>query len=78
MGKCKNYTLDCKQEEMGCKGCAYYKETAKTDVTYCTNEKCETKEECDRHMEHYKFDRENFDRYCFMNKCEEYQGGNDE
>lgn len=24
---CKFYSLDCKCEEMGCEGCAYYKKT---------------------------------------------------
>lgn len=71
---CNKVDNDCRDEKMGCEGCAYHKEIAKTDVTYCTNGKCETKEECDRYMGHYKFVRENFDRYCFINKCEEYQG----
>lgn len=30
---CENYTLDCKQEEMGCKGCAYYKDEGMTIKT---------------------------------------------
>lgn len=65
----------CQVEKMGCKGCAYYeKEIAKMDRSYCTNGKCETKDECDRYMDHYKFDRENFERYNFIDKCEEYQG----
>ena len=25
---CKNYTLDCEEEKMGCKGCAYNKKSA--------------------------------------------------
>lgn len=25
MERCEHYTLDCKQEDIGCKGCAFYK-----------------------------------------------------
>ena len=71
---CNKVDNSCRDEKMGCEGCKYNKEIAKTDMTYCTNGSCETKEECDRYMGHYKFERENFDRYCFMSKCEEYQG----
>lgn len=71
---CNKVDNDCRDEKLTCEGCAYCKPVAKTDRAYCTNGSCETKEECDRYMGHYKFDRENFDRYCFINKCEEYQG----
>ena len=69
---CKHYTLDCQAEKMGCEGCGYYKPLAKTDRAYCVKENCETKEECDRHIEHYKFDENK--QYEFIAECEEYQG----
>lgn len=42
--KCKYYDFDCKCEEMGCKGCAYYKNpVAKKDETYI--DKCDEYQE---------------------------------
>lgn len=72
MKKCEHYTLDCKEETQGCKGCAYCKPIAKTDRTYCIKANCETKEECDRHISHYQFIDGKV--YSFIAECKEYQG----
>lgn len=72
MERCEHYTIECKQEKMGCEGCAYNKPIAKTDRTYCIKPDCATKEECDRHFEHYKFDKNKL--YSYMAECEEYEG----
>ena len=71
---CKSKDIDsCREEKFGCEGCAYFeKPFAKTDVTYCMNEKCETKEECFRYYEHYRY--KNINNHSFILKCEEYEG----
>ncbi len=72
MKRCKHYDFDCKKEEMTCKGCAYHRPEAKTDVTYCTKKDCATRDECSRHIDNYQFDDNK--RYSFIAECEEYQG----
>ena len=72
MNDCKYYTIDCKEESCGCEGCKYNKPVAMTDRSYCVNSNCATKEECDRYIDHYIFDDGKL--YCFIEKCEEYQG----
>lgn len=34
MKNCKHYTLDCEQEKMGCKGCAYEKDIKTADEMF--------------------------------------------
>jgi hypothetical protein len=69
---CNKVDNSCREEKMGCKGCAYCKPIAKTDRTYCIKADCATKEECSRHIEHYQFDDKK--QYSFIAECEEYQG----
>lgn len=69
---CNKVDNDCREEKMGCEGCAYKKPIAKTDITYCVKCDCDTKEECDRYVGHYEFAKNKL--YSFMAECEEYQG----
>ena len=39
MENCKYYTMDCKQEEMGCKGCAYCKKGMTINTKYSIGQK---------------------------------------
>lgn len=59
------------KKRCGCEGCAYCKPIAKTDVTYCVKDDCETRDECSRHIDNYQFDENK--QYSFIVECEDYQ-----
>ena len=40
------------------------KKIAKTDITYCVNNKCSQKEECFRYTGHYYFDGNKYYSFC--------------
>lgn len=44
------------------------KQTAKTDYTYCVNEKCKNK--CERHVDNYNFKEDELYSFCYF-ECEE-------
>jgi len=39
MGKCENYTFDCKEETLGCKGCAYCEKGMTINTKYSIGQK---------------------------------------
>ena len=46
MCKCKYYNLDCKEEELTCKGCAYDKEEFTKATQQKSEKNCIGMEEC--------------------------------